>query len=127
MNTHQRLLSGLALSVALAALLAITFARPALAESAAGAPDGLANLPVAFSDCVESIGVTLVPTASARVYVPHQFSLAGEGQPVVAQHLGKRFRITRQLTGLGEPHHAVCLAHLWHGGETARGGTLLPA
>ena len=37
---------------------------------------------VEFSNCVESIGVTLVPTASARVYVPHQFILAGEGQPV---------------------------------------------
>jgi hypothetical protein len=37
---------------------------------------------VEFSDCVESIGVTLVPTANARAYVPHQFILAGEGQPV---------------------------------------------
>lgn len=37
---------------------------------------------VEFSDCVESIGVTLVPTASARAYVPNQFILAGEGQPV---------------------------------------------
>ena len=37
---------------------------------------------VDFSDCIESIGVTLVPTANARVYVPHQFILAGEGQPV---------------------------------------------
>ena len=37
---------------------------------------------VDFTDCVESIGVTLVPTASARLYVPHQFILAGEGQPV---------------------------------------------
>lgn len=44
--------------------------------------DQSANFPVAFTDCVESIGVTLVPTASARLYLPHQFILAGEGQPV---------------------------------------------
>ena len=42
-------------------------------------PSGFA---VDFSDCVESIGVTLVPTASARAHVPSQFILAGEGQPV---------------------------------------------
>jgi hypothetical protein len=82
MNTHQPSLSALALSVALAALLVITLARPARAESASGALDGSANFPVEFIDCVESIGVTLVPTASARAYVPHQFILAGEGQPV---------------------------------------------
>ena len=35
-----------------------------------------------FGDCVESIGVTLVPTSAARTYVPSQFILAGEGQPV---------------------------------------------
>src|SRR5262245_11710807 len=37
---------------------------------------------VEFTDCVESIGVGLVPTASARVYVPLPFILVGEGQPV---------------------------------------------
>lgn len=42
-------------------------------------PTGFA---VEFNDCVESIGVRLVLTASARAYVPHQFILAGEGQPV---------------------------------------------
>jgi len=39
-------------------------------------------LDVAFTDCVESIGVTLVPTAGVRALVPHSFVLAGEGQPV---------------------------------------------
>jgi hypothetical protein len=82
MNTHQRLLSALALSVALAALLVMTFAGPARAEPASGTPNGSADFPVEFTDCVESIGVTLVPTASVRTYVPHQFILAGEGQPV---------------------------------------------
>ena len=37
---------------------------------------------VEFTDCVESIGVTLVSTVSARAYVPQSFVLAGEGQPV---------------------------------------------
>jgi hypothetical protein len=37
---------------------------------------------IEFRDCVESIGVTLVPTMSARSFVPTQFILAGEGQPV---------------------------------------------
>jgi hypothetical protein len=82
MNTQRRFLSALALSVSLGALLIITFARPARAESGSGALDGPADFPVEFTDCVESIGVTLVPTASVRVYVPHQFILAGEGQPV---------------------------------------------
>src|SRR5215471_4421350 len=40
------------------------------------------NFAVDFTDCVESIGVTLVPTKRARAYVPAQFILAGEGQPV---------------------------------------------
>ena len=51
-------------------------------NTASASTDHSANFPVEFIDCVESIGVTLVPTASARAYVPHQFILAGEGQPV---------------------------------------------
>ena len=82
MHTYQRLLRALALSVVLTALLVITLAHPARAESASGTVDGSANFPVEFNDCVESIGVTLVPTASVRAYVPHQFILAGEGQPI---------------------------------------------
>jgi hypothetical protein len=46
------------------------------------APDSSANFPVEFSDCVESIGVTLVSTETARAYVPAEFILVGEGQPV---------------------------------------------
>ena len=82
MHTYQRLLRALALSVVLTALLVITLAHPARAESASGTVDGSANFPVEFNDCVESIGVTLVPTESVRAYVPHQFILAGEGQPI---------------------------------------------
>jgi len=51
-------------------------------NTASASPDHSANFPVEFTGCVESIGVTLVPTASARLYVPHQFILAGDGQPV---------------------------------------------
>jgi hypothetical protein len=37
---------------------------------------------VDFRDCVESIGVGLVPIERARALVPSPFVLAGEGQPV---------------------------------------------
>lgn len=47
-----------------------------------GSGDQSGNFSVEFTGCVESIGVALVPTASARAYVPNQFILAGEGQPV---------------------------------------------
>lgn len=51
-------------------------------RTASASSDHSANFPVEFADCVESIGVSLVPTASVRAYVPHQFILAGEGQPI---------------------------------------------
>ena len=35
---------------------------------------------VEFSNCVETIGVTMVPTARARLFVPNHFILAGEGE-----------------------------------------------
>jgi hypothetical protein len=37
---------------------------------------------VSLTRCVESIGVGLVPTASARAYVPAKYVLVGDGQPV---------------------------------------------
>jgi hypothetical protein len=37
---------------------------------------------VQFTNCVESIGVGLVPTEQARALVPPEFDLVGEGQPV---------------------------------------------
>src|SRR5690348_9128024 len=37
---------------------------------------------VTFTDCLESIGVTLLPTASVRSLVPQSFILAGDGQPL---------------------------------------------
>jgi len=42
----------------------------------------LQNFSVDFSNCIESIGVGLVSTDSARQYVPPEFILVGEGQPV---------------------------------------------
>jgi len=81
MNTHKRLFSVLALIVA-QALLIMTLVRPAHAESASSSPGGAANFPVEFTDCVESIGVTLVSTERARALVPSEFHLVGEGTPV---------------------------------------------
>lgn len=43
---------------------------------------GAENFSVNFTNCVESIGVGLVSTTAARQYVPPEFVLAGEGQPV---------------------------------------------
>ncbi len=43
---------------------------------------GAGNFSVNFTNCVESIGVGLISTAAARQYVPAEFILAGEGQPV---------------------------------------------
>jgi hypothetical protein len=40
------------------------------------------NFAVEFTDCVESIGVSLVPTERARTLVPSEFHLVGEGAPV---------------------------------------------
>src|SRR5262245_12777737 len=40
------------------------------------------SLDVQFPDCIESIGVGLVPLAKARALVPAPFVLVGEGQPV---------------------------------------------
>jgi len=44
--------------------------------------DGRSGFAVEFSDCVESIGVGLVPTEQARALVPAEFHLVGEGGPV---------------------------------------------
>lgn len=41
-----------------------------------------AGFSVGFSNCVESIGVTLVPTERARPLVPPEFHLVGEDTPV---------------------------------------------
>ncbi len=41
-----------------------------------------AGFAVEFSNCVESIGVGLVPTEQARALVPAEFQLVGEGGPM---------------------------------------------
>jgi hypothetical protein len=51
----------------------------ALAQTPRSASSSFA---VTFGDCLESIGVTLLPTASVRALVPQSFILAGDGQPV---------------------------------------------
>src|SRR6185369_301636 len=37
---------------------------------------------VEFTNCVESIGVGLIPTVEAQALIPAEFHLVGEGQPV---------------------------------------------
>lgn len=54
----------------------------AAGTGAAGAEPGSAPFSVDFRDCIESIGVGLVSTDSARAVVPAGFVLAGEGTPV---------------------------------------------
>ena len=50
----------------------------------AAPPEAKPTLPltVVFRDCIESIGVALVATESARALTPAGFVLVGEGQPV---------------------------------------------
>lgn len=71
--------AGFSIGLVIAAALSSFAAADAQTQNSSG---GSLIFGVAFTDCVESIGVTLVPTASVRAYVPDQFILAGEGQPV---------------------------------------------
>ena len=50
--------------------------------SATQASFSLSHFAVEFSDCVESIGVTLAATEGVRPYVPSPFVVVGEGQLV---------------------------------------------
>src|SRR5205085_2897144 len=84
MNRHTTATRALRvlLSVAFVGVSMSWNAHRARAQAPAPLPNGSADFAVEFTDCVESIGVTLVPTANARGYVPSQFILVGEGQPV---------------------------------------------
>lgn len=76
-NTLKRV----GLSMGLAALMiATTWASGIRAQETQSLSES-SGFDVEFTDCVESIGVTLMPTTSARAYVPQSFILAGEGQP----------------------------------------------
>jgi len=70
------------LSIALVALMTGTTVGRGVHVQDQQSFNDSSNFDVEFTDCVESIGVTLVSTASARAYVPEPFILAGEGQPV---------------------------------------------
>jgi hypothetical protein len=67
-------------------LLATTLLLALLLSSVSAGPVAtdrvISGFTVAFTECVESIGVGLVPTAQAQALIPAQFHLAGEGQPV---------------------------------------------
>jgi hypothetical protein len=78
----QSTLKRVGLSISLAALMTATTCGNAIHAQDQQSFNAPSSFAVEFTDCVESIGVTLVPTASVRAHVPEQFILAGEGQPV---------------------------------------------
>lgn len=65
-------------------IIAVCLGANALQSSALAMPSitGATEFSVAFTNCVESIGVTLVSTEQARALVPPDFHLAGEAAPV---------------------------------------------
>jgi hypothetical protein len=63
-------------------LIPVANSSGSMTESLGALPDGSANFAVEFTNCVESIGVTLVPTDKARALVPPEFHLVGEAAPV---------------------------------------------
>jgi len=72
-------------------VIALTFSnvfgktKPVAVETANNFTAGIhfsQDFQVNFSDCIESIGVGLVPTPNVRPFVPAEFILAGDGQPV---------------------------------------------
>jgi len=58
-----------------------TFSKEVSTETGA-THNHFTNFSVSFTDCVESIGVGLVPTTNAQELVPSEFVLVGTGQPV---------------------------------------------
>lgn len=62
-------------------LLAVALAVLGGAKASLASPPG-SSFSVDFRDCIESIGVALVPTDEARARVPAGFVLAGEAAPV---------------------------------------------
>ncbi|HEX3083265.1 MAG TPA: hypothetical protein VHP99_01980 [Pyrinomonadaceae bacterium] len=77
----ENILKRVGFSIGLAVVIAAALGSKANAQTQQPSI-GPSFFGVAFTDCVESIGVTLAPTASVRAYVPEQFILAGDGQPV---------------------------------------------
>jgi len=84
MNTRQRFTIALVLVAFVLAVIETTTGASSgsVTQSVGALPDGSANFGVEFTNCVESIGVTLVPTAKARALVPPEFHLVGEAAPV---------------------------------------------
>src|SRR5678816_938837 len=81
MRTHSLLKRG-TLSIVLVALITATSIGSGIHGRDQEPLKDSSNFDIDFTNCVESIGVTLVPATSARAYVPESFTLAGEGQPV---------------------------------------------
>jgi hypothetical protein len=79
MNRGKRTIAPLLISFGCAVMLAMAGWR---AASARTPPGTTPTRSVEFTNCVETIGIALVPTASARAHVPAPFVLAGVGQSV---------------------------------------------
>ncbi len=63
-----------------AGLAGVIFAITSLPAAHGG--DGPSGFSAEFSDCVESIGVALLPTSQVKDLIPCGFHVVGEGQPV---------------------------------------------
>jgi len=63
------------------------------------------ELSVEFTNCVESIGVTLVSTERARALIPTDFHLAGDAAPVTP--LVVRTRAAQQFNTFAGAHMEV--------------------
>src|SRR5580765_6792146 len=77
---HERIRTIRTLSILMQMALICTLYASHMGAAAPAPPAD--NFAVEFSNCVESIGVTLVPTESARPLVPSEFHLVGDGGPV---------------------------------------------
>jgi hypothetical protein len=80
MNKRFKLILVLSIAlVAVASVCRLSFVKAVHGNSLVAREDSFA---VEFSNCVESIGVTLVQTEQARALIPNEFHLVGDGTPL---------------------------------------------
>lgn len=70
------------IKIVLCLAVAVLLTAPVFTRRAGAAIDTAQDFNVEFTNCVESIGVGLVPTASVQPLLPSGFHVVGEGQPV---------------------------------------------
>ena len=79
---YRRIAATCTLSAFLITALVTVSARHAGATPATQSISSVTEFSVEFTNCVESIGVTLVSTERARALIPTDFHLAGDAAPV---------------------------------------------